>query len=210
MTAVTYDRLGAISGVTQGAKFPGSKRGRDRDSRQTVSFNITNTFPFTGEVILQGAVDSITDADSDFGWFDCVRLNFYGERDTSFVEIDVELAHLRVICTKYDARAVASSKANPVLLADSTISINGINVALTSGDDLSDIVSAINTAAIPGITVDASTVPNTILLYKASGTIVLADVSGSGLQDIGFIKRTETGPITLNPNGRINRVMTMR
>ena len=109
MVALAYENLGGISGVVEGDQAPYSKRGRDRDRFQNFIFECDPANPFSGTVYLQISQDEppqalvrgVPPAGNDLIWADVARLVFDAEDGNIFLQIEVETAQIRMICTNY-------------------------------------------------------------------------------------------------------------
>ena len=108
MVARAYHNLGAIGGEAENRLVPYSKRGKDQDRFQTFIFDCDELDPFTGIVHLQGSVNeppvrqsratpSATLAGEDLLWSDIVELDFDTEGGEIFVQIEIEMAQVRVV-----------------------------------------------------------------------------------------------------------------
>lgn len=97
MPSYAYENLGGISGVGSTAAKPYSKRGRDSDRFQNFIFECDSTAPFTGVVHVQGSLND-PQATTDTTWADIARLTFTNEGGTCFVQFEIELAAIRVVC----------------------------------------------------------------------------------------------------------------
>lgn len=108
MVARAYHNLGAINGEGVNGMIPYSKRGKDQDRYQTFIFDCDGADPFTGVVHLQGSVDAppITQgrnvplpspSGSNLLWSDIAELDFTDEGGKIFLQIEVEMAQVRVV-----------------------------------------------------------------------------------------------------------------
>ena len=98
MVAYQYEDLGGISGVIEGAAKPYSKRSRDHDRFQNFHFQCDPNAPFSGVVHIQGSLSDPASTKSDTKWADIAQLTFVNEGGNSFLQIEVELASVRVVC----------------------------------------------------------------------------------------------------------------
>lgn len=222
MVARTYDKLGGISGVQTNNEAPYSLRGVDRDRFQNFVFECDPDYPFSGTVLIEisqddpsrltrNAVGKLKPDTSDFSWSTITKLEFAGERDDIFVELQIEAAHIRVRCTNHSADASVSSSSGGTVAANSQFTIDGAPVNVLAGDDLNDVLTAITGAAIPNISASIDPTTQTLIIIKAGGTtMALVDVTGTALQDIGVLRVDDGGSYTANPNGRIKQVKSMR
>lgn len=96
MPSYAYENLGGISGVSNNASKPYSKRSRDADRIQNFIFECDNADPFTGVVHVQGTL-SDPQAGSAI-WADVARLTFTNEGGTCFLQLELELASVRIVC----------------------------------------------------------------------------------------------------------------
>lgn len=109
MVARTYDNLGGISGEQTNLRVPYSTRGNDKDRVQTFVFECDPGNPFTGIVHFQGSnetppvaqstrqFDAKEDSD-DMLWFDIFELDVVAEDGTFFVETEIEVSSVRIVC----------------------------------------------------------------------------------------------------------------
>lgn len=107
MPAIKYRSLGSISGETTNTQAPFSKRGRDRDAAQAFIFECDEADPITAIAHIQGSVDEppLTRSRQDpfppsgenLTWADLVELDFVDEGGEIFVQIEAEVAQVRVV-----------------------------------------------------------------------------------------------------------------
>ena len=223
MVARTYDKLGAIAGVQTNADAPYSLRGVDRDRNQNFIFECDPSAPYSGTVLVEISQDDpsplttnqsaqfVPDR-SNFTWSTIAKLEFFGERDPIFVEFELEAAHVRIRGVKYNANAGVSSSSGGTVggTGAQQFTIDGNPVNVNAGDDLNDVLTAITGAAIPNISASIDTTIQTLHIERTDGnSLVVADVTGTPLEDIGVLKAGE-GTYTANANGRIKQIKTMR
>lgn len=225
MVARTYDRLGGIAGVQTNADAPYSMRGNDRDRFQNFIFECDPLAPYSGTVLVEISQDDpspltttnsgqYTPDRSGFSWSTIAKLEFFGERDPIFTEFELEAAHVRLRGVKYNANALISSSSGGVVggTGAQQFTIDAAPaITVNPGDDLNDVLTAITGAAVPNISASIDTTSQTLIIEKTDGSaMILADVTGSPLEDIGVLKVDDAGTYTAAPNGRITQVKTMR
>lgn len=222
MVARTYDKLGGIAGVQTNEDAPYSLRGVDRDRFQNYVFQCDPNSPFSGTVLVEISQDDpsklirnsmgkLAPDRSGFTWSTISKLKFSGERDDIFIEFQMEAAHIRVRCIRYDGNASVSSNAGTTVLVDGDFTIDGTTVGVLAGDDLTAVLNAINLAAIPNISASIEPQSQTLIITKTNGTtLALVDTTATPLEDIGVLRIDDGGSFTANPNGRITQIKSMR
>ena len=224
MVARTYDRLGGIAGVQTNADAPYSMRGNDRDRHQNFIFVCDDDAPYSGTILVDisqddpspltknGSAQFVPDR-SNFDWSTVAKLEFFGERDDIFLELEVEAAHIRIRGIKYNANAGVSSSSGGLVggTGAQQFTIDGTPVNVNAADDLNAVLVAINAAAIPNISASIDTTLQTLHIERTDGNpMVLVDVTGTPLEDLGVLKVDDAGTYTANANGRITQIKTMR
>ena len=208
MPARLYDNLGAIQSVTALKPTASSKRSTDHDRTQTFSFECEPLAPFTGIIVVQSAVDDPTGLSVQSGWFDLCVMDFVGDTNTTFIELTIESASVRVICRRYDRTVWVSRTRQVVAARDSQIKIDAISVTISQGMTASQIVDAITNAGIPNIEARWTRLADILTIHKTDGTtLTLQDEIGSFFSDFGMLT---VNPTEFHPNGRITNVRTMR
>lgn len=84
--------------------------------------------------------------------------------------------------------AIQSGDAGATYTNGETIVINSVTVTLSTGTTVTDAVTDITAAAIPGLT--AAEVSGTLVLSTTTSALVLAEGSGTALADLGFTAGT--------------------
>lgn len=224
MVARTYDRLGGISGVQTNDSAPYSIRGVDRDRFQNFIFECDPTRPFSGKVLVEisqddpskmtrGPQGKLVPDKSDFTWSRIAVLEFLGERDDIFLEFEVEASHIRARCSGYNANAAVSSASGTSVggTGAQQFTIDGTPVNVNATDDLATVQIAINGAAIPNISTTLDTTSQTLIIERTDGNaMVLVEVTGTPLEDLGVLRIDDGGTFTANAGGRIRQIKTMR
>lgn len=100
MVARAYPDLGGIGGVQNNPATDYSPRGLDRDSIQTFVFECDPLDPLTAILHLQGSNDAplSTTPTSERIWVDLLTIDIDAEGGTFFIETDIEVAQIRLVC----------------------------------------------------------------------------------------------------------------
>lgn len=212
MPSRAYEEVGQITGVGVTNLKPYSFLGLDRNRIQNFQFDCLtldrdgNIAPFTGKVYLQGSQDFQGQKKSDeLNWFDLVLLDFHGETKSIFLETVVEMSQYRFKCVSYNPNPVISGNQGSEVSQNSTIRIDGSDVVIPALSIPEEVADLINAESIPNITAYSDKVSQTLTIAKStSDPLVVSDVSGSGLSDLGIDAGTYVG------NGKINSIKTVR
>ena len=211
MVARAYDNLGGVQGLGDNKPVPYSSRGNDKNRFQTFTFKCSKEEPFSGKVEFQGSVNSPTTAEGDIGWSTLASLDFYGERDTVFLETQVEATKIRVKCSRYDEQVSVSTNFGASAKANDRFKIGTIEIFIDMGIDLAGVKAAIDREGIVEITTSLTQVPNSLIITKNDGTeLVLEETIGTPLQDLGIFTYEDAGVVTLSPKGKIKSITGMR
>ena len=96
---------------------------------------------------------------------------------------------------------VTGTQSNPTITNGATMSING-SVVTSGGVALSDVVTAIGSAGISGIT--SAVVDGKLEIYSTGADVVLADNSSTLLSEIGLTAGTYKAPkLTIAPHTQV-------
>lgn len=220
MVAYAYESLGGISGVTENPRVAYSKRGRDRDRYQNFMFDGDPARPFSGVIHVQGSLDAPPQetgirnkqpSQENLLWSDIARMEFTQEGGNIFLQLEIELAHVRVVCKPGDYwSAVIGGETLTVGVGPSQFTINGIGpITVNAGDNANAVVTAINTD--PGIVADGTIVAdvagpanNQLRIYKNDGEdLIILDTVNTPLADMGITSGTYSA-------GRILKINSMR
>jgi len=187
MVAIAYENLGGIHGVTTSPKVPSSMRSRDRNAVQRIAFNADTAKPFTGILHIQASVDDPTDA-SGF-WFDIVEMDVDDEGGTWSVETTGEFSSIRVICKNGNYWASKKGSAGTSVTSNGDFTINGITIAVSSGDTPATVVNKINaTVGIAAAKVSADIFSTDIVRISTTdgSDLTLVDGTNTPLNNLGF------------------------
>lgn len=209
MPALSFEEIGGLSGPGKTGIIDYSKRGRDRDSMQTINFECDSTKPFSGLIHIQGSVDFNPRATTTT-WSDLAEIELINEGGTFFLQTNVEMAYLRLIIKPDNYYIAKYSSLNPIITTNGDFSINGIGpINVSIGDGPVQIAAAINTH--PNIilngTIFADTVENNsyLRIYKKDLTpLILANGTNNPLAQIGIIQGT------FSSGGVIKKITTMK
>jgi len=100
MPARDYPDLGGIGGEQNNPATDYSPRGLDKDSIQTFVFECDSNDPLTALLHLQGSNDEplSTTPEANRIWADLVSMDVVAEGGIFFVETDIEVAQVRLVC----------------------------------------------------------------------------------------------------------------
>jgi len=201
MTALTYESLGAINGVTETPKAPASKRSRDKNNIQRLAFKANPTALFSGLIHVQGAVGDPTLSDVNTLWFDIAEMQINEEGGSWSLELEGEFSSIRVVCKA--GNYWASTTGNDTASSGTTVglagnfTLNGIPVAVAAGNNEASVAATINaTAGIAAANIVAdvytdSTVVGALRIYTTDGSdLTIADTTNTPLGDLGFVPGT--------------------
>jgi len=98
MVARAYPDLGGINGEQINQATDYSPRGLDKDSIQTFVFECDPLDPLTAILNLQGSNDFPSSTNAESIWVDLLTIDVDAEGGTFFVETDIEVARIRLVC----------------------------------------------------------------------------------------------------------------
>jgi len=105
MVARTFESLGGFASVATNDMKPYSSRGNDKDRFQNFEFICDPTDPFTGTVFIQISQNTppITGdvSGGNLEWADVAELDFDVEGGTFFLQLEIEAASVRAVCSTY-------------------------------------------------------------------------------------------------------------
>ena len=113
MVARAYADLGGIQGVRDNPSVDYSPRGNDKDRFQTFLFECDPADPLTALLHLQGSnSDPSNLPDNDMVWSDLVDIDITAEGGTFFIQTEVEVAKVRLVCkdTNYTSGRLISCR----------------------------------------------------------------------------------------------------
>ncbi len=199
MVALAYEDLGGISSVADNPKVPASIRSRDRNDKQRFAFQCDPARPFTGIIHVQAAVGNPSKSTTDTIWFDIAEMIIDEEGGSWSYEAIGEFSSVRVVCKAGNYWSAAHGSSAATVAANGNFTINGINIAVTAGDDAATVAGIINANAgiILDGTIKADVIsPTSLRIYKTDGAdLLLVDTTNTPLADLGISAGTFRGGV---------------